>query len=100
VTFDEFEDAAAELFGMDAGEARDFANTLESAGLFPEEVDEGDREFWEVASEFIDEYVGVDAEEIYEESYPLDYSFPGDEYLDAGVEWEMTAESEEGYGER
>ncbi len=104
MTFDEFEETAQELFGLDAGEARDFADTLEAAGLFPEEADADDREFWEVASEFVDEFVGLEPEEIYYEApemYPLDYSFPGgDEYLDADVEWEMTAESDEGYGER
>lgn len=103
--FSDFESTAADLFGFDAGEARDFADVLESAGLSPDDYRKGDSEFWEIASEFIDEFVGLEPEEIYEyerpEMYPLDRHFPGgDEYLDAGVEWEMTAESDPGYGER
>lgn len=102
MTFDEFEDTARELFGFDAGEARDFAETLEAGGLFLEEADAGDREFWEVATEFIDPYVEdyyTETEDDDGELYPLDPSWPDDEYLEPDIEWEMTAESDEGYGE-
>lgn len=98
MTFDEFEDTARELFGFDAGESRDFADTLEAAGLFPAEADADDRTFWEIASELTDEFF-EDVELPEEEMYPLDPRFPGDEYMEAGIEWEMTAESIEGYGE-
>jgi hypothetical protein len=90
--FSEFEETAQELFGFDAGESRAFANQLDEAGLSPEYYDADDTEFWEVAADFTDDFFD-------EELYPLDPFFPDDDYMDADVEMELTAESEEGYGD-
>lgn len=93
MTFDEFEDTARDLFGLTHSEVGDFAETLDQAGLPLEEWDADDETFWEIASDLTDEFF----EDI--EQYDLDPYFPGDEYLDAGIEWEMTAETDEGYGD-
>lgn len=95
--FRDFEDRAAEFFGIEpGGEARDFAAALEADGLTLRGVDPDDRDFWIAASDSIDAF--VEAPEL--ERYPLDPYFPHDAYLDPDIEWEMTAESEEGYGEQ
>ena len=93
MTYDEFEYSAAELLGIEpGGEARDFAEAMDAAGFPLEEFDVDDKLFWEI---------GVDVAEPYyedvepEERWPLDPRFPDDEYLDAGIEWEITATYDE-----
>lgn len=103
--FKDFESLAAEYFGIEpGGEARDFADAIEASGQPLRGVDTDDSEFWIHAADVLDAFVEPYYDEaIHEpiERYPLDRHFPGgDEYLEAGIEWEMTAESEEGYGER
>jgi hypothetical protein len=91
VRYEEFEQHAAEFFGIEpGGEARDFAETLEAAGLDYTEVSGRDRDFWEIASELTDEYYeDVELPEP-EERYPLDPYWPDDDYLDPYEEWEIT----------
>lgn len=91
--YSDFEDTATNLFGLRGDELAELAEQMDAVGLPLEAVDVDDDLFWEVASDALEEY--------YEslEMYDLDPRFPGDEYLDAGIEWEMTAESEEGYGD-
>jgi hypothetical protein len=93
--FRDFEDTAQELFGFDKGEAREFAAILDEAGLKPELYDADDAEYWELAADFTDEFFEDETDEV----YPLDPFFPDDDYLYAGDEMELTAESEEGYGD-
>lgn len=94
MTFDEFTDEARELFGLDAGEASELADSLDQAGFPLEEFDSDDSLLWEVASDLTDEFF-----DDYEE-YDLDPYFPDDEYLEPDIEWELTAETEPGYGEK
>lgn len=90
MTFDEFETTASELFGLEAGEVRDFADVLDAAGLPFEGFDVDDRQYWEIASDLTDEfYEDIEVAE----RYPLDRYFPDDDYLDPGDLWEFTAEA-------
>lgn len=90
--YETFERKTEELFGFDKGQTAELATILDEAGLRLEEWDARSKDFWELAAEFTDEF-------FQEEEFPLDPYFPGDEYLDAGDEFELTAESIEGYGE-
>lgn len=90
-----FESHAEEYFGFDKGQSAELAHILDSAGLNLEEWSVRSKDFWELASEFIDPFL----EEAEPEQYALDPMFPGDEYLDADDEFELTAESVEGYGD-
>lgn len=89
----EFEGTARDIFGLDRAEAATLAGDMDAAGFSFEEWDADDPLFWEVASDVADEFF----EDV--EMYDLDPYFPGDDYLDPGVEMELTAESEEGYGD-
>lgn len=91
MTFDEFEKAIVDQYGdavVYLYRADEIADMLDDAGLVLEEWDADDPVFWEIAAELAEL-----------EMYALDPHFPNDDYLDAGEEWELTAESEEGYGE-
>lgn len=91
MTFDEFEYTAAELLGIEpGGEARDFADTMEAAGLPYEAFDVTDKFFWEIGVDAADPYYEAIEDEL-PEDYPLDPRFPDDDYLDPGEEWEITA---------
>jgi hypothetical protein len=91
MTFDEFADTAADLFGFDVTEANTLASQLDDAGLDLESYDADDAEYWADVSDAL----GEEDFEVDE----LDPFFPGDEWLEPDIEWEMTAESEEGYGD-
>lgn len=94
MTFNQFANEAASLFGLSENEASDLWDELEQVGFYPEI--EAPREMWEVAADLIyTEYEGIGdeplEEEFYEYSpYDLDPSWPDDDYLDAGEEWELT----------
>lgn len=96
----DFEYHAMEYFGLTGDEVAVLLDGIEAAGGTIRGVDEDDRSFWAdlSQSDALDDALGIEPEE-YEEMYDLDPYFPDDDYLDAGVEWEMTAESIEGYGE-
>ena len=89
---------AAEYFGFTGDEVAALLDAIEAEGGTILGVDENDRQFWgQVADlDVIDEIIGEYEEP---ERYPLDSRFPDDDYLDAGEEWEVTAESIEGYGD-
>lgn len=89
--YGDFEETATDLFGLRGDELAELADAMDAAGLPLEAVDAEDVLFWEIASDALD-FSDV-------EQYDLDPRFPGDDYLDAGIEWEMTAESDEGYGD-
>ena len=91
MTFDEFADTAADLFGFDVTEANELASRLDDAGLELESYDADDADYWADVADAIDTDDFEDDE--------LDPFFPGDEWLEPDIEWEMTAESEEGYGD-
>lgn len=95
MTYDEFESVAAELLGIEpGGEARDFADVMDAAGLPFDAFDADDRFFWEIASDAAEPYFEEYEEEV-GERWPLDRRFPDDEYLDPGFEWEITATYDE-----
>jgi len=90
----DFEYHALEYFGLVGDEV---ATLLDLLGGSVRGIAEDDEDFWVQASEALDsEALGLF--EI-DEPYALDSLFPDDEYLDPYEEWEMTAESIEGYGE-
>jgi hypothetical protein len=94
----DFEYHAAEYFGLTGDEVAALVDAIEAEGGTIRGVDEDDRSFWlDVAQmDVVEELVGEYDEP---EQYPLDSRFPDDDYLDAGEEWEVTAESIEGYGD-
>lgn len=98
--FRDFEDTARDLFGLEPGEVRDLADALDAAGFDYKQWDADEPLVWEIAADILDFDAMVEdmPHEPYDmprrERWALDPSFIGDEYLDAGVEWELTAESE------
>lgn len=99
--FREFEDTARELFGLEPGEVRDLADALDAAGFGYKQWDADEPLVWEVAADILDFEAMEPGDEPHEpydmprrERWALDPSFYGDEYLDADVEWELTAETD------
>lgn len=89
----DFEYHAMEYFGLTGDEAAMLLDSIQAQGGSLRGEDADDQTFWVQASGALtDDILGI-----YHE-YDLDPNFPDDEYLSAGDEWEMTAESEEGYG--
>lgn len=95
MTYDEFEATAAELLGIEpGGEARDFADAMDAAGLPLEAFDADDKFFWEIGVDVAEPYYEEFEEEV-PERWLLDPRFPDDEYLDPGIEWEITTTYDE-----
>jgi hypothetical protein len=99
MTFDDFAEVAGGLFGLEGGELNELASLLDAAGAPLEAYEWDDKDFWELASDAGEEILEGDYTDEDFERYPLDRFFPGDEYLEPDIEWEITAESEEGYGD-
>lgn len=95
----DFDYYAMEYFGLDRPEARELLLRFEESGGTIRGVDADDKDFWAdlAQSDAFDEVLGEYEEP---ERYPLDSYFPDDDYIDAGEEWEMTAETDDFYGER
>jgi hypothetical protein len=93
----DFEYHAMEYFGLTGDEVAMLLDAIQAAGGTIRGVDEDDKDFWASASFELDDIL-----EEYEEPerYPLDSYFPDDDYIDAGEEWEMTAEMDDFYSER
>jgi hypothetical protein len=100
VTYEEFEATAMELFGMDPDEAATLAEQM-SGEYDLDRIDADSERFWAEAVEYeaVDMALAEYEEPEYEDRYELDPRFPGDEWLDADVEWEMTAETDDSYME-
>lgn len=105
MTYEEFESAAAEYFGMDPYEAALLAEQLAGAGWDLDTVDPRDKDMWEEAStyEAVDMAladVELPDDEAYDDyGYELDPYFPDDDWLEPDIEWEMTAETDDTYRE-
>ncbi len=82
--FEDFAEDASSLFGLDAQEAANLLDTLESEGFDYEDDVLADwmPEAFEALTDLWDSY----------SEYQLDPSFPDDDWLDAGDEWEITAD--------
>lgn len=91
--FSEFAADARDLFGLDDGESADLLDQLEEEGF---DVEEDVLQDWmPEAFDALDDITDLGA---YEESwweFELDPHFPDDAWLDAGEEWEITAEYKE-----
>ena|SRR5690349_3963923 len=96
----DFDYFAMEYFGFERPEARELLLRFEESGGTIRGVDAEDRNFWADLSRS-DAFAELIEEQEYEEpeQYALDSRFPDDAYLDPGEEWELTAESIEGYGD-
>lgn len=86
--FDDFVLDARDLFGLNESEATDLAEMLEDRGYDINEHDWSD--FGEDAADLLSDI--IDFDEYDDELEPLDPYFPDDAYLDAGEEWEITAD--------
>lgn len=96
MTFDEFDDTARELFGLEPWESADLAERLVAEGVDLDVLDADNEHWWGYVadSEALGEVMGEDFQEDMDyERYTLDPYFPDDDYLDPGEFWEMTAEA-------
>lgn len=105
---------ARELFGLDRQEARELADLIRLSGYNFSEITPRSRAVWADAADllYIEEeeteeevpaprelvrQVQEDYEEddraYYDSPYALDPSFPGDEYIEAGEEWEIVPDT-------
>jgi hypothetical protein len=90
--FDDFAEDAATHFGLNAQEAADLLEHLEEQGF---DLDDDRLTDWgPEAVEALDDIIEWDDYGEFSE-FELDPYFPDDDWLDAGVEWELTAEYEE-----
>lgn len=92
--FDRFADDALEHFGLNEEESADLLDALDLQGFDPYEGDRL-RDWMPEAFDVLDDITDLDQ---YDEGwweYDLDPYFPEDDWLEAGVEWELTAEYEE-----
>ncbi len=95
----DFEYHAMEYFGFTGDEVAALLDAIQADGETIRGVDADSRAFWTyVASLDVIEDLAGEYEE--PERYPLDSYFPDDDYIDAGEEWEMTAEMDDFYSER
>lgn len=94
----DFEYHAMEYFGFTGDEVAALLDGLQQDGVTIRGVAEDDMEFWSSVSDSAAFDTLLEVSDAWED-YPLDPRFPHDEYLDAGDEWELTAEAAEGYGE-
>jgi hypothetical protein len=85
--FDNFADDAANLFGLTQQEAASLLDDLEAEGFDAGEDTLRDwmPEAFDLLTPLWDDY----------SEWELDPSFPDDDWLDAGEEWELTADYEE-----
>ena len=89
--FDDFAEDARDHFGLNAQEAAELLERLEEEGF--DLYDDSLKDWGPEAFDALDDIIDFDQ---YEESeFELDPYFPDDDWLDAGVEWELTAEYEE-----
>lgn len=91
--FDDFAEDAREHFGLNEQEAADLLDALEAEGFDAE--DESLADWMPEAFDALDDITDLEA---YDEDwwdYDLDPYFPDDDWLEAGEEWEVTAEYEE-----
>lgn len=87
----DFERDVKEYFGLNKSEAALLSFEMTEAGFNPTEGwKRDDPLFWEIAVELV-EFGPL-------EEFPLDPTFPKDDYLDPGEEWEMTADYEDPNG--
>ena len=82
----DFERDAAEYFGLNKSEAALLSLEMVEAGFDTRGWKRDDPLFWDIAADL----VVVEPEE----EWPLDPTFPDDDYLDADEEWELTADYE------
>lgn len=81
--FEEFAADAAELFGVNQQEAADLLDALEAEGFGDDDtLADWMPEAFDALTDVWDDY----------NEYQLDPTFPDDDYLDPGDEWEMTAD--------
>lgn len=83
----DYERDAREYLGLNKSEAALLSLEMAEAGFDTRHWKRGDPLFWEIALDLV-EYGPM-------EEFPLDPTFPDDDYLDAGEEWEMTADYED-----
>jgi hypothetical protein len=98
----DFEDRAADLFGYDIPEARELLVALEDRGYDLRDISDRSRNVWADAADIVLERIEEEEKEEVEEDYgeeespySLDDSWPDDDWLDAGDEWELTGTYEE-----
>jgi len=84
----DFEKDVRDVFGFDKSEARALADELSAAGFDTRHWPRDDPLFWDIAVEL------ATTKPEPEEEFPLDPHFPGDAYIDAGEEWELSADYE------
>lgn len=92
--FEDFAADAAELFGLDKHEASDLLGLLHDQEDFEEDSDRL-KDFMPEAFDLLEDVTDL---ELYEEDwwdFSLDPDWPDDEWLDEGVEYEITADYEE-----
>lgn len=88
--FDDFAETAREVFGLNEGEATDLLESLERDHGF--DLDEDTLfDYGGEATDYLDDIIGYE-----DDLEALDPRFPDDDYLDAGQEWEITADYGEG----
>lgn len=100
MTYDEFEDTAAALFGLDPYEAAVLAEQMVADGYDLDRTAAESERFWSAASEYEAVDVALADVELPEEEpgieverYRLDSRFPDDDWLDPGDVWEISAEA-------
>lgn len=93
MTYEQFESAASELFGLEPYEIAVLAEQLVASGYDLDEISVRDKDFWAEASDFEAVDMALADVEDVPERYALDRYFPDDEYLDPGDVWEVSAEA-------